>query len=51
VAAEELEGLLETTHLLRSPRNASRLLTALGRAQCQELPALRLANLEVRLEA
>ncbi|MFM7269398.1 MAG: type II toxin-antitoxin system Phd/YefM family antitoxin [Cyanobium sp.] len=51
VAAEELEGLLETAHLLRSPRNASRLLTALGRAQSEELPALRLADLEARLEA
>lgn len=33
VAADELAGLLETAHLLRSPRNARRLLTALGRAQ------------------
>ena len=32
VAADELEGLLETAHLLRSPRNAARLLTALRRA-------------------
>ena len=32
VAAEELEGLLETAHLLRSPKNASRLLNALRRA-------------------
>jgi antitoxin YefM len=31
VAADELSGLLETTHLLRSPANARRLLTALGR--------------------
>jgi antitoxin YefM len=31
--AAELAGLLETAHLLRSPRNARRLLTALGRAQ------------------
>ncbi|HJQ13000.1 MAG TPA: type II toxin-antitoxin system Phd/YefM family antitoxin [Gemmatimonadaceae bacterium] len=30
--AEELEGLRETAHLLRSPRNAARLLTALQRA-------------------
>ena len=29
VAADELEGLMETAHLLRSPRNATRLLTAL----------------------
>ena len=32
VAADELAGLLETAHLLRSPRNASRLLAALRRA-------------------
>jgi antitoxin YefM len=30
--ADELAGLLETVHLLRSPRNAQRLLTALHRA-------------------
>jgi antitoxin YefM len=33
VAAHELSGLLETAHLLRSPRNAERLLTALNRAR------------------
>jgi antitoxin YefM len=32
VAADELEGLMETAHLLRSPRNAARLLSALRRA-------------------
>lgn len=32
VAADELAGLMETAHLLRSPRNAQRLLTALRRA-------------------
>jgi antitoxin YefM len=32
VPADELAGLMETAHLLRSPRNAQRLLTALGRA-------------------
>jgi antitoxin YefM len=32
VAAEELESLLETAHLLRSPENARRLLAALARA-------------------
>ena len=31
--ATELAGLLETAHLLRSPRNARRLLTALHRAE------------------
>jgi antitoxin YefM len=33
VPAEELAGLLETVHLLRSPKNARRLLAALRRAQ------------------
>ncbi len=33
IAAEELQGLLETAHLLRSPRNAKRLLRALARAE------------------
>ena len=32
VHADELSGLLETAHLLRSPRNAERLLKALRRA-------------------
>ncbi len=32
IAADELDGLLETAHLLRSPKNAQRLLTALSRA-------------------
>jgi antitoxin YefM len=32
VPADELIGLMETAHLLRSPKNAQRLLTALGRA-------------------
>jgi antitoxin YefM len=32
VPAEELTSLMETAHLLRSPRNAERLLTALLRA-------------------
>ena len=32
IAASELESLLETAYLLRSPANAERLLSALGRA-------------------
>ena len=32
IAADELAGLVETAHLLRSPKNAARLLTALNRA-------------------
>ncbi len=33
ISESELSGLLETTHLLRSPKNTQRLLTALHRAQ------------------
>jgi antitoxin YefM len=33
IAADELSSLLETAHLLRSPRNAERLLTALARVR------------------
>ncbi len=32
IAADELSSLQETAHLLRSPKNAERLLLALGRA-------------------
>jgi len=32
VPADELMGLIETAHLLRSPKNATRLLSALKRA-------------------
>ncbi len=33
IAADELESLMETAHLLRSPHNAERLLSALTRAR------------------
>ena len=33
IAADELRGLLESVHLLRSPANAMRLLSALARAR------------------
>lgn len=33
IPAAELAGLIETAHLLRSPRNSRRLLTALRRAE------------------
>jgi antitoxin YefM len=37
VAADELESLIETAHLLRSPKNAQRLITALLRARGKRL--------------
>jgi antitoxin YefM len=39
VAADELRGLVETAHLLSSPRNAQRLLKALKRARTRRLRA------------
>jgi len=33
IPADELAGLLETAHLLRSPRNARRLMTALAKSR------------------
>jgi antitoxin YefM len=35
IAADELESLIETAHLLRSSRNAQRLLAALSRARSE----------------
>jgi antitoxin YefM len=49
VAADELAGLLETAHLLRSPANAKRLLTALHRAQTKNLPTSAIADLRRKL--
>jgi antitoxin YefM len=37
VAADELESLMETAHLLRSPKNAKRLLAALQRARGRKM--------------
>ena len=36
ISADELESLMETAHLLQSPKNATRLITALIRAQRKE---------------
>jgi antitoxin YefM len=36
IAADELESLMETAHLLRSSKNASRLVSALLKAQRRE---------------
>jgi antitoxin YefM len=45
VPADELAGIMETAHLLRSPRNARRLLTALHRAESGKAPAESIAKL------
>lgn len=46
IAADELQSLVETAHLMRSPKNAERLLSALERAlkgggETASLPSLR----------
>ena len=52
IAASELESLMETAYLLRSPANAERLLAALGRALKNEVQPLTLQELrrEVGIE-
>lgn len=46
IAADELQSLLETAHLLRSPKNAERLLAALARARSGDLPPISVQTLE-----
>lgn len=45
ISAAELASLTETAHLLRSPRNAERLLKALARAQRETVPPRTLEDL------
>ncbi|HKA17602.1 MAG TPA: type II toxin-antitoxin system prevent-host-death family antitoxin [Blastocatellia bacterium] len=45
VAADELSSLIETAHLLRSPKNAQRLLAALNRARSRRLKPQSVAKL------
>lgn len=45
IAADELSGLLETLHLLRSPKNAERLFTALERAKSKKVRAKSITTL------
>ena len=49
IAADELQSLMETAYLLRSPANAERLLSALGRSLKNEGLAMSLD--ELRREA
>jgi|SRR3989304_2354335 len=49
VSADELSGLLETAHLMRSPANAKRLLAALRRSQSKNLPSTTLDELRAEL--
>ena len=45
IAASELESLMETAYLLRTPANAERLLSALGRALKNEVKPLTLEEI------
>lgn len=45
VAADELSSLIETAHLLRSPKNAQRLLAALNRARSRKVKPHSIAKL------
>lgn len=46
IAADELQSLMETAHLLRSPKNAERLLAALARARGGEISPMEVDALE-----
>jgi len=45
IAADELAGLVETAHLLRSEKNAERLLSALSRARGKSIAPMNMADL------
>ena len=45
ISASELSSLIETAYLMRSPKNAQRLLAALMRALENEKPSMRVAEL------
>ena len=49
IAADELAALTETAYLLRSPKNAERLLSALGRALKDEGKEISLVDLREKV--
>jgi len=49
ISADELTGLLETAHLLSSPKNAERLITALDRAKTKKQRAKSVTTLRREL--
>lgn len=49
IPADELASLEETAHLLRSPKNAARLLSALARSEGRTTPPVELAALRRQL--
>ncbi len=50
IAASELDSLMETAHLLRSPKNAERLLAALARARAGDEPAMTVEDLRRKVD-
>ena len=50
IAASELTSLMEVAYLLRSPANAERLLSALGRSLKDEVEPLTIDNLRQEVE-
>ncbi len=49
IAADELQSLMETAYLLRSPKNAERLLAALARARAGDTPPMSVETLQERV--
>jgi len=49
IPASELAGLMETAHLLRSPRNARRLMSALRRAKAGKVKPETVASLRKKM--
>ena len=50
ISSSELSGLMETAHLLRSPKNAQRLLTSLNRALSDTEPVKTLEEFKKELQ-
>ena len=46
IAADELQSLMETAHLLHSPKNAQRLLNALARARTESINPVPMKELQ-----
>ncbi|MDO8319933.1 type II toxin-antitoxin system Phd/YefM family antitoxin [Rhodoferax sp.] len=46
IAADELQSLMETAHLLHSPKNAQRLLNALARARTESIAPIPMNDLQ-----
>jgi antitoxin YefM len=49
ISADELSGLMETAHLLRSPKNAARLLSAIKKARAEEGISLSVDELQAEV--